>query len=92
VGRGLKGRCRGVCTQGQGHAVGAGGADERRTPHDHVGDGAHGIVEGEQAHEREFVRQPRLIDDLDGAAVFHGIDGSIVLAADFHRFIRGTSR
>jgi hypothetical protein len=83
--RALESRGAGIAAQRQRHAIGTGGADERRAPHDHGRDGAHGIVEGPQLHEHELVGQARLVDDLDGLAIADGVDGSIVLAADLHR-------
>jgi len=51
--------------QSQCHAVGGGGADQRRPAHLHDADRMGGIGQGFQADEGRFARQHRLVEDDD---------------------------
>ena len=68
----------------QAHAIGCGGANERRAAHLHGFDRAGRIGECLQPHNFELMRQPRLIDDTDSRAAAIEPDGPVVNAADIH--------
>jgi hypothetical protein len=67
-------RVVGACVHRNGEAPGRRRADQRRAAHLHVGDGARGLLEIRQAGDDEFMRQARLVDDLDRRAVVDGPD------------------
>jgi hypothetical protein len=77
---------RGVRAQGQAHAVGGGGTDQRSSAHLHGLDGAGSVFERLERDDLQLVRQPGLVDDLDGPAVFRQPDRAIGLALDVHVF------
>ncbi len=75
-------RC--VRPQGEPHAIGRGGADQRRTAHLHGPDRAGGIVETGKADGDKAMRQLGLVDNADACAVAFDPDGAHLLAVDFH--------
>ena len=74
-----------VGRHGERHAVGGGGADQRRAAHDHGADGALGVFHGLEVAHDEGMRQQRLVDRLHGRAVGAEPDRAIGFAVDSHR-------
>jgi hypothetical protein len=78
--RGVVGRV----SQGERQPIGAGGADQRRAPYDHGLDRNNRRVEVADPARRETMRQQRLVDDLDRAAVAGRPKRPIGASVDFH--------
>ena len=88
----VEGGVAGIARHGNGHAIGGGDADQRRAPHPHVADGGGDIIDGLQRDDAELMRQPALVDDIDGAAIGVEPDGVVMAGADFHVTISFSSR
>ncbi len=73
----------GILFHRQCHAIRGGGADQRRAAHQHGLDGMGGLLQRGQFYRGEFMRQPRLIDNLDGLGAA-GPDGAIRDAFNLH--------
>ena len=74
----------GIVAQRQPHAVGRGGADQRRAAHLHGLDGPRGVFQRRKLRDDEAMRQLRLVDDADALAVAFQPDAAGVFAVDFH--------
>ena len=69
---------------GERHSIGARRPDQRRAAHQHVANGALGILHARQHRGAERMRQLRLVDDADGPAIRLDPDRAIGNAADLH--------
>ena len=59
-------------------------ADQGRTADLHAFNGQGGVFQGLEAAQYEFMRQPRLVDDIDLSAVFVQPDGTVWGAVYIH--------
>jgi len=89
---GIEVSIRGVFRHRDGNAVGGGDADQRRAAYPHVADCIGDIGDGFQCYDTEFMRQPALVDDVNGATVFVQPDRMVVAFSDFHARISFSSR
>ena len=74
----------GVGAQRQADAVGGRGPDQRRAAHLHGLDRRGRVLHGLERHDRQLVRQPGLVDDLDRPPVRRQPDRAPRLALDVH--------
>ena len=70
-----------------GDAVGGRHADQRRAAHPHVADRRGDALDRADRLDAERMRQPALVDDVDGAAVLVQPDGAVVAVSDFQATI-----
>ncbi len=69
---------------GQCHTVGSGCTNERRAAHAHLNDGVGEVLKCVDLLDAEFVRQPALIDDLQGSLVVIPPERAVMSAVDLH--------
>jgi hypothetical protein len=65
----VEARIAGILRQAERHAVGGGGADQRRAAHLHDANGLGYVFQGNQSQHHGFARQTRLVEDQKAVTV-----------------------